>query len=242
MDFSFVIATNRDPNTFVHRAINSIHANARHCPYSYEIIVVSPHKIQGDKVGLIKDTIEDGSVSAMNIGARNTSGKYIAAFPDNWLFQFEWWRIVDVIKGLVDRKYKIACWVVDRFGDITYPQVMCMHRDTMNDLLKGNLFNPCHHGNYSPNDLGFRLHSLAEPITPMPGTSFSYIKYQLDPSVLYLKERWACVDHAVFVRHWGHLLSSDVLKTLEVPQRYLDLWGPGELDRAVEEQLKKSLW
>jgi len=87
IDVSFILPSatrDRPPEKWANKAIDNINEIGKGSKYSYEILVVSEHPVEGENVTWIQDEMRsDGYVAAVNSAIPHANGKY--HFTDNWL-------------------------------------------------------------------------------------------------------------------------------------------------------------
>lgn len=244
MKISLVVTTVKPPE-YVAGLIASI--NDKGCPFDYEIIVVSPVEVKGQNVGWHHQPEEEAtsSAAAFNYGASLATGDYIGGVADYFRFDQNWWEIVPAIERLSNNKYKLLSWYTGSVAGIRYPQIYCLSRDTMTDLMKGHLINPAYHYQFVPVDIGCRLVELGEPLG-LWGQATTRIPYKIPQKFSDLKLKWTVIDRGVFLRRWSGMVPPNIIQSAEGDEsirQSVAMWASQEeIDEQIDKQTKLSLW
>ena len=170
--------------------------NRQSAPCTYEIVLVSPFKIEKPNVIWLEDTgPNNGSVRPINDAYGVSRGEFISLASDDEPYDVGWWTIIDFIKGLdPKRKFRIAgfgkCHMrlfkyvyrhpklrrlplllkhdgQSRVHGVYQPCWYCADRETI-DLLGGTPFRKDFLAHCGDPDVGLKLHWAGEPIQFCP--------------------------------------------------------------------------
>jgi hypothetical protein len=166
--------------------------NSFSVPYEYEIVLVSPFKIDKPNVVWVEDTGPfRGSVKPINDAYLISKGDFVCLAGDDAPYDVGWWSIIDFVKQLdPKRKYRIAGFnkkflrlfkhvykhpTLRRLPGLTkfhgHPKIhgvdipgwFCADRPTI-DLLGGTPFHQDLWAHCGDVDVGLKLHWAGEPV------------------------------------------------------------------------------
>ena len=173
VDISFMLPSNtmdRNPSDFVMKSIDNINNLAKlQNKYTYEILVYSKHKIEGENVKWFEEVnFSDGCVAAYNFLVNVSEGKWLVHSVDDCFFDEHLFSAFDLLESYVydNRRIKILSLGSDnglgsfmpkgypKYGVHRYPIV---GRETVMNYFGGYLYHPSFKNHYADNWLGYWL-------------------------------------------------------------------------------------
>lgn len=168
VDVSFLLPSNttdRNPADFVLKSIDNINSLPK--GYSYEILVYSKDKIEGENVTWFEETtFSDGCVAAYNSLVPKANGKWLVHSVDDCFFDDQFYTAIDLLESYVydRREIKILSLGSDnglgsfmprgypKYGVHRYPIVA---KSTVINYFGGYMYNPSFKNHYADNWLGY---------------------------------------------------------------------------------------
>jgi|ETNvirenome_6_85_1030632.scaffolds.fasta_scaffold02876_8 hypothetical protein len=170
IDVSYILPSatrDRPPEKWVNKAIDNINEIGKNSKYSYEILVVSEHRVEGENVRWIQDEMKtDGYVAAVNSAIPHANGKYLSLAHDDAWFDENYWAAIDLLEGPIyrRRRLKILSLGTDNglgsFMPQGYPKYPCIRcvivaKETIMNYFNGCIFNPHFKHHFADNWLGY---------------------------------------------------------------------------------------
>ena len=161
MDISILLATTR-PN-LANGVIDSINRVSNPNNYSYEILVVGPHEVNGHHVRWVKEDVPLGPIQAFNYGYTQSVGDFIIIMSDGILAPHNMFDIVEEIKNHPNPTLNIcALGEGGGYGCKTCAKqpigyIMrwpCISRQTIDKYLQGYIYAPGYYYHVADNWLG----------------------------------------------------------------------------------------
>lgn len=173
VDITFMLPSNtmdRNPSDFVMKSIDNINNLGKsQNKYTYEILVYSKHKIEGENVKWFEEVnFSDGCVAAYNYLVNVSEGKWLVHSVDDCFFDEHLFSAFDLLESYVynNRKIKMLCLGSDdglgaymppghpRYLVCRYPIVS---KETVMNYFGGFLYHPRFKNHYADNWLGYWL-------------------------------------------------------------------------------------
>tara|TARA_R110000765_G_scaffold162875_1_gene267678 strand:+ start:1226 stop:1918 length:693 start_codon:yes stop_codon:yes gene_type:complete len=189
-DVTFLIGSvtsDRPPEQFVLKTIDNINEISKNSKYTYEILIISEHKVAGDNVRWIEESPEirswGGAARAYNALIPHAKGKYLAFGVDDCTYDDQFYTAIDLLESYVynNRTLKMLLLCSDNglgafmppgYPHYTVARFPIIKRESLTNYFNGKWFNPEFHHHYADNWLGYwALHTFGETIIEVYNTT-----------------------------------------------------------------------